>query len=115
MRPDGLCLGRNQWRCVLSKTCIILSPQALLSEKVSRLRAAAHGQEDGEAAAKAERRIAGLQRELAEAREDIERMTLERRGLAIKAKQLESKLERMEEERQGEKQGSVMPCDLLSP
>ena len=42
-------------------------------------------------------------------------MTLERRGLAIKAKQLESKLERMEEEKQGEKQGSVMPCDLLSP
>ena len=61
----------------------------------------AQGEQGGEATAKAERRVAGLQSELAEARADVERLTRERRDLAVKAKQLESKLERIEEERQG--------------
>ena len=75
--------------------------QAILAEKCARVRAEARSNEGSGDAAKAERRAAALQKELQETREDLEALTVERRNLAVKAKQLESKLERVEEEREG--------------
>ena len=75
--------------------------QAILAEKCARVKAEARSNEGSGEVAKSERRTAALQKELKEAREDLEAMALEKRNLAIKAKQLESRLERAEEEREG--------------
>ena len=75
--------------------------QAILVEKCARVKAEARRNEGSGEVAKYERRAASLQKELKEVREDLEALTLEKRNLAIKAKQLESRLERAEEERAG--------------
>ncbi len=61
--------------------------------------------EVADARAEAERQVQAARREAAEARAEVERAAVEKRALAVKAKQLESRLERAID--QGEPIGRV--------
>ncbi|GAX74765.1 hypothetical protein CEUSTIGMA_g2212.t1 [Chlamydomonas eustigma] len=80
---------------------VVALEQSLLNEKSARLRAESKGDQGAAGISKAEKKVVWLSRELAEQKEEMEKLVVDRRGLIVRVKQLEAKLERAELSGQG--------------